>query len=201
MSTQDDYEAKLETIQSIADKEMKSPTLPVDIYIQEAEYLYQWCQEDKEALLGAGLDWALVEDLQVRTGACREAQSHWFQERFRHDQAQREWESKSPDAYELRDKLLHAMRFAYRNDPNLLGRVSEIRNGRGHADMIQDLNDIAMLGKEDAGPLEKINVDLTLLDKAASTADEMGDLFAKSKTDREDTESTRIMRDKAYTHA
>ena len=200
MTTQDDYKAKLDVIQAIGDNETTAPTMPVDVFIQEAENLYRWCQDDKEGLTGAGLDWALVEDLQVRTGACREAQSIWFQNRFTHEEAQKEWDIKSPEAYDLRDKLIQALRYAYRKDPILLGRVSEIRDGWSHADMIQDLNDIAVLGKDNPEPLEQINLDLALLDAAALTADEMGDLLAKSTTDRGETGSIKIVRDKAYTH-
>ena len=47
MSNQDDYLAKLDVIKAIADEETKSPTMPVDVYLQEAENLYHWCQDDR----------------------------------------------------------------------------------------------------------------------------------------------------------
>ena len=43
MSNRDDYLAKIAIIEAIADDQMKSPNMPVDHYIQEAENLYQWC--------------------------------------------------------------------------------------------------------------------------------------------------------------
>jgi hypothetical protein len=39
--------------------------------------------------------------------------------------------------------------------------VSAITDGSGHADMIQDLNDIAVLGRENPDPLTAIGFDLT----------------------------------------
>ncbi len=92
------------------------------------------------------------------------------------------------------------MRFAYRKDDNLLNRVSAITEGSGHADMIQDLNDVAILGKENTEPLTAISFDLTLLDTAANTANEMGDLLAMVTTDRADSSDDILVRNQAYTH-
>jgi len=58
--------AKLSTLETITTDAIKHPTIPVQIYVQEAEDLFNWCQIDKGALTAAGLDWQLVEDLPVR---------------------------------------------------------------------------------------------------------------------------------------
>ena len=105
MSRQD-YDSKIETIQVI--------------YLQEAENQFTWAQEDKDALTGAGLNWSFVEELPVRAGSLREAESIWFKERYGREQAQRDWNEKEPEAYELRDNLLHSMRYAFRNHNDLL---------------------------------------------------------------------------------
>ena len=72
-----DYDSKIETIQAIPDAECKSPHMPVDAYLQEAENQYQWCQDDKQNLTNAGLDWSYVDDLPVRAGALREGQPRY----------------------------------------------------------------------------------------------------------------------------
>ena len=54
------------------------------LFIQEAENLYVWIEEDKELLLAKGLDWEMfIEDLPIRTGACRYAQAMWMKERYK----------------------------------------------------------------------------------------------------------------------
>ncbi len=54
----------------------------------------------------------------------------------------------SPEAYHMRDQLLHAFRFAFRKDPMLLSRVSwYCLRHRDHSDMILYLNELAVLGK------------------------------------------------------
>ena len=196
----EDYNNKLETIQAIPEDQVKSPAMPVDHYLQEAENLHSWSQKDKDDLIANGLDWRFAEELPVRTGALRQAQSIWFKERYGHEKAQRVWNEKSPAAYELRDSLLHSMRYAYRKQPELLQRVSEIADGNGHVDMIQDLNDIAVLGKANPEPLTAINKDLAELDRAAQTANEMAELMGDVSGERKSSRAARVIRDKAYTY-
>ncbi|WP_372935386.1 hypothetical protein [Mariniphaga sediminis] len=54
-----------------------------------------------------------------------------------------------------------------------------ITDGSGHADLIQDLNDIAVLGRENPDPLTSIGFDLTQLDLAATRADELAICWPK----------------------
>jgi len=196
--SQTDYDAKLAQILSIPLDAIKKPNLPVRIALQEAENLTHWCQADKDALIGAGFDWALVEDLPQRIGALRQAESRWFSERFSREESQKRWELESPQAYALRDQLLRAMRYAYRHDEALLKRVAEITAGSGHADMIQDLNDIAALGREFSEPLVAINLDLAELQRAAAISDAMASLLAVVHGERADSNSARIIRDQAF---
>ena len=63
MSNLEDYNSKIEVIKAITDDQIKTPnSIPVEIYIQEAENLIAWCQEDKDQLVAKGLDWTVVED-------------------------------------------------------------------------------------------------------------------------------------------
>ena len=200
MANTDDYNAKLDVLKAIPDGNVQIPAIPVDAYLQEAENLYHWALEDQDKLRTIGITAEMLEDLPVRAGACREAQSIWFKERFSQQEAQREWGIRSPQAYELRDELLHTFRYAYRKDEALLGRVAGVAEGDGNADMIQDLNDLAVLGRENPSPLEGIGFDLAQLDLAANKADEMANLLAMANGDKYDQSEAKVIRDKAYTH-
>jgi hypothetical protein len=200
MSSLEDYKKKLEVIKAIEIDRLFSPRIPVDTYLQEAENLYKWSLEDKDALVARGLSWELVEDIQVRTGALREAESNWSRERFSHEEAEKAWLKESPLAYDLRDELLHHLRFAFRADTALLGRLNDIAEGAGHADMIQDLNDLSGLGKANPEYLAKINFDMALLDRAADTAKKMASLLGETTRDRNDYSEIKKIRDQAYTH-
>lgn len=200
MANVDDYNQKLEAIQAIPDEEAQVPTIPVDVYLQEAENLYHWSRDDQEQLATIGITSEQIEDLPVRTGACRETQSIWFKDRYSQQEAQRDWSRLSPQTYDLRNELLHTFRYAYRKDLVILGRISAIAEGDGHADMIQDLNDLAVLGRENQAPLEAIGFDLSKLDLAATKADEMGNLLGLANGDKADQNQSKLLRDKAYTY-
>jgi len=177
-----------------------APDLPVAIALQEAEDLYEWCLPDKEALVKAGLDWTLVEDLPQRTGACRYIQSQWQKDYKSQEEAQKEWAKQSPAAFKLRDELLHHFFHAYHDFADLTGKVQKIADGAGNADMIQDLSDISALGKANPQPLQLINLDLTQLDTAASLSEDMAALLAKANGLRMSDNKLRVQRDKAYTY-
>ncbi len=90
------------------------------------------------------------------------------------------------------------MRYAFRNQSDLLSRVSAIADGSSHADMIQDLNDLAVLGKMHLSELAAIKFNTDQLDEAAALADKMADLLGKASSEDETSEAKKL-RDKAFT--
>ena len=200
MSNTDDYNAKLKELKAIPDSQAQQPGMPVHAYLQESEDVGKWAEDDQKELKTVGITPAMIKDLPVRAGALREIQSLWNKDRFSQEEAQRDWAVRSPLAFELRDELLHDFRFAYRADDTLLGRVTAIAEGNTNADMIQDLNDLAVLGRANLAPLTAIAFDATKLDNAATQADEMADLLARANGDRAELSENKILRDKAYVH-
>jgi hypothetical protein len=201
MTSKECYDLKLPVITAIPADEILLPhAIPVEAYIQEAENLYNWCQPDQAALTVIGLSWDLVVDLPVRAGALREAESIWLKQYLNKKEAETLWKEKSPLAYELRNDLLDHFRFAYRKDAELTKKVRVITAGSSHADMIQDLNDLSVLGKGYPAPLTAINFDMGLLDQAAQLAAEIAALLAEVVGDRASASESKKIRDQAYTH-
>ncbi len=195
------YDEKLTEISSISDEQVKVPSsIPVDNYVQEAENLYAWCQEDQTQLTAKGLDWTMVEDMVARSGALSRAQALWAQERNSREEAERLWRERSPLAYKLRDDLLRDFRFAYRKDEDIIKKVRIVSEGGSNADMIQDLNDLVALGEKHPDPLAAINFDMTLLDQADQMADEIASLYAGAIVERAEYSEAKKIRDKAYTY-
>ncbi len=200
MANVEDYNAKLETIKAIPDESIKQPNIPVDVALQENENLFQWCLEDAVKLATAGITLEMLDDFPVRIGACREAESIWNKDFRSQKEAQKEWSEQSPLAYELRDRLLHTMRYAYRKDEALLKRVAAIADGNGHPDMIQDLNDLSVLGKENPESLTEVSFDLTELDTSGNSSDSMASLLAEANGDKAEQNESKVIRDKAFMH-
>jgi len=195
------YNQKLELIKSIPDSEVSIPgKIPVDTYLQEAENLYLWCMEDEHVLTSAGLDRKLVTDLPARAGALREAQAIYITAKFTKTEDQKMWAEKSKDAYNLRNELMHTMRFAYRNHREQLLSLAEITKGHTHADMIQDLSDLAVLARTYPGPLESVKFDFSLVNKAFDYVKEISHLLAVRTCALMSTDETMKIRNQAFTH-
>lgn len=200
MASTTDYEQLLPEIQAIKPEEVITPNMPIDVFVQEGENLYHWCIDDRQALESSGLDANLIDQLPVRAGACREAQSLWIKERNMRQDAEQQWKEKAPAAFDLRDQLVHAFRFAFRKDESLLSRVAEIAEGDTNSDMVQDLNDLAALGRANLSLLTAIGLSADLLDQASETADQMGALLGATNGERMANNEAMIIRDKAYTY-
>ena len=83
----------------------------------------------------------------------------------------------------------------------MLARSQKIAEGAGNADMVQDLSDLAVLGKANTTQLTAINLDLTQLDKAETLSDQMASLLAQANgAKKEGNNKTKALRDKACAH-
>lgn len=194
------YAEHLEKFKVMSNDNVKDPTMPVDVYLQEAENLSHWVQQDREKLEAAGLNWELVTQLNIRATVLRHAQGIWNKELNSRKEAEQQWKEKSPLAYDLRDTILHTFHYAYRNSPALKDQVQRIQEGSSHADMIQDLVNLSYLGNSNADELQAIKFDFTQLEKAVDLAEEMADLLAAVNGDRGSTNESKIIRDKAFVY-
>ena len=114
MSKQD-YESVIAIIKAIPGEEVKKPNIPVDALLQEEGNLLLVAGEDRIPFTAVGLNWEeLGATLPVKTGALRYAQSVWVTQRYSQEEAQKEWNQKSGEAYELRSDLISKFEFAFR---------------------------------------------------------------------------------------
>ncbi len=196
MSNQENLLQLRATIEALPAEQVKTPNVPADVFVQEAENLAAWAADDAAALATVGFTAERLAELPVRAGALREAQSLWMKESRSLD----DWNAQSPAAYELRDELLHNFGFAFRKNDSLLARVAQIEDGTGHDDMLQDLNDLAVLGKENAALLSAISFDLTKLDTAATLSTQLAELLASVNGLRIAGNPAKYLRDQAFAY-
>jgi hypothetical protein len=201
MSYIEDYNRKIEVIKAIPDDQIKTlDKIPVGIYIMEAYYLYNWCQDDKEELTSKGLDWKLVEDLPVRCGALSQAEVKWQLEQRVRREAEKIWVRDSPKGYDLRNVLVHHFHYAFRDDSSLIGWIKEIAQSTTHDCMITGLKELSALGKANRDLLEKIGFDFKLLDQASQTSDDLDSKYAAGSWKSEAYLEAKKIRNQAFTH-
>lgn len=195
-----DYNELLPVISAMNPADALAPNIPIDVFIQEAENLYHWCFDDRDTLTRVGLDWNLALGLPVRAGACAEAQALWMKEFNSRPGAEHAWKEQAPAAFDLHDHLIHGFRYAFRQHPVLLGRVGEIALGLTNAEKIQNLNDLAVLGKANLPLVTAVGITPEELDMAADTSDRMGSLLGAVNAERKGMSEAMQIRDKAYTY-
>lgn len=199
MLNEEFYQSLLSKANSIPEEEIKSPYIPVGIFIQESEDLYQWCKKDKDLLMNAGIPEDHFELLNKSSGALRYAQSVWAEDQKTRREAEQRWSEEAPAAFDLRDQMVHTMRYAYRNNQALLANIATIAEGDSSADMIQDLSDLSVLGNNNPTPLKVINFDMILLTKCAKTSASMADLRAMANGEKYGSNEKLTMRNRMYT--
>ncbi|MDA3891826.1 MAG: hypothetical protein PF517_09200 [Salinivirgaceae bacterium] len=200
MSTTTDYQKSEISIKAIKANEVVKPDIPVDVFNAEAEALYHVAMADKESLTARGLNMATIKALPVAAGACRYAEAQWDKERNAKQEAEKRWKEQSPEAYALRDELLDEFEFAFAQDSALISVVNRIKDDNGHADMIQDLVSLTVLGKDNLKPLALTKFDTTKLDKAESMADVMADLLGQANGTKDENNTAKLLRDQAFTY-
>lgn len=198
MSNAQDYAASLDAAKKLPAEQIQTPRIPVGVYLQEAENLYQAAHADRAQLTAAGLPDQSINILPQYAGACREAQSLWNKDLNARQAAEQKWADQSPLGYALRDRLLHAFGYAFRADEALTKKVQAIREGYGHADMIQDLSDLAILGRANTAQLNAIRMNLADLDTAQNLSSSLAELLAQANGERLSDNESKIMRDRMY---
>jgi hypothetical protein len=198
MSQRQDYEAKLAEAEALKKEDVKSPYMKVEDFIEDSKTLSNNAFKHKEKLLTAGITEELLQELKILTSATLEAESNWSQVRETQKEAQIQWNEKKPEAVKLKRYLLKAGRYALRKDKAKQNTVDLIAAGDSNADLIQDLNDLAVLGRQNTEAFNKIGVSPDNFEKAAALAAEMLELRARANGENEICDE-RIIRDRFYT--
>ncbi|MBN2527122.1 MAG: hypothetical protein JXR76_12065 [Deltaproteobacteria bacterium] len=194
------YDQMMHDITAIPAEKTLSPTMPMDIYIQEALNLHTWASTDRAQLLQAGLCEDLLDDLPFRADAASEAQSIWRNFLVGQSEAQHRWNADSPEAFDLREELIHAMRFAYRESNEIRTQIEKIADETTEINLIDDLHALATIGRANPRPLRLIGFELAKVEHAAVVSQGMQSLKTGTSYGSNTDDIVQTVRDKAYTH-
>nr|WP_319401530.1 hypothetical protein [uncultured Carboxylicivirga sp.] len=187
-------------ISSITNKKSSKPTQPIAVLVQEASNLYEWCLDDLEQLQSVGLTKEKINDLLPRIENCRKIQALWTKQVQTIKESRLKWRVELPKAMQLRKEVVISMRFAFRNHPELINRLPVTSKGNGYAFLIQALNDLAFLAKNNTSLLISINFDLALIDKLEETSDMLTELWAIVKVEENSNNDFKLLRNRSFWH-
>lgn len=199
MSDQQNLLNHLEEITAVAEEKIQYCRMPYKVFINEAEALHTHASIDLPLLQAVNFDVLKLDRLLSLTGALRTAQSNWETKKTKKQKNEERWRNEAPEMHKLHSKLIDHMGFAFRGNEFLLRKLKGIKKGKSKADMIQDMANLAVLGKENAELLQAINFDLAELDTATQMADEMGSLLGDINGRMYFADDLKLTRDKAYT--
>ncbi len=196
MSTSlDDFNESKEEIDSVKEDQIISINMPFKHYLQEVQVIIRRLIKEKKVLETGGMDFTKVERADKLTGACRELYSLMYMVTI----GQSEFRTNLEEADELIYDLKEAMLFAFKDHPELLLKLSNILDGNSYADMFQDLNDFATLGRNNKELLNAIGYDMANVERAAELSKKLSDLYAQVTIDRSSPPDMTITRNKAFT--
>lgn len=137
------------------------------IYTQEAQDLKAWMQPDVGAIIAAGCNPALIDELPFRIEILRDSDAKLVQ--FS-ESALGIYKKSAVEGYDLQKKLFTDFSHAFRNDETMLNEVKTIHKAKGDPDaiMIQNLREYGELGKSNENALKAINFELSKLDHSIS---------------------------------
>ena len=198
MSDQNDLQNLIEEIKAFPKNQLKKCEMPIGIYIHEIDVLHTRASIDLPQLITAGMSPELINKMLGRTNALRTAQCNWEEQSTQRQKAIKIWKAESPAIYAFRADLIENMTFAYRNNTDLLQKLRAIKKGNSHADAVQDLSNLAILGRANSSPLQAIHFDMTLCDKASEEASRMASLLGQVNGQMYVIDELKIFRDKAF---
>lgn len=188
-----------EEIKAVPEEAIVYCDMPYQVYINEAEGLHTRASLDIALLDKYNLTLDDLNRLLVCTGALRTAQSNWEAKRSAKKKAGDLWNLEAPELFRFRDEMADHMEFALRDNPTALEIVKKIKEGTSRSDAIQDLADLAVLGKDNIKALTAIKYEIGLLDKASEKADYFAGLLGDINGRMYFEDDIKLVRDKAYT--
>jgi hypothetical protein len=199
MRNRNDLDTMMPSLMALDHRQIASPMMPIHVFVQEAENLDTWMRPDLPRLAAVGIGDDVLQGLQARIGALREAQSTWKARRHSKDQAQAAYEEHSAAAFEVLEDTIHHIRFAFRRRLDLLSRTPNPNELATDTQRFQAMNDLAVLGREHPDLLETAGFELCRLDELAALSDDIANLFSLAEEARRAGSGAKAVRDRAYT--
>jgi len=196
---QDIVDAMLDAVWRISANKVRSPTLPIMIYINEAMGWLAAADEFRQDLLDVAMPEGLVREAERRILALFTIQTQWNTARSRGRDEQ--LIKRIDRATRLRHEGLDMADLALRNNSEGKRRLSEIRKHAGLADLVADLYDLALLFRDAAQHFGDVKIDASMqADRLEQVSHALQDSLAQEKG-RQNSTISKELRDRFYSYS
>ncbi|KMQ50177.1 hypothetical protein CHISP_2947 [Chitinispirillum alkaliphilum] len=121
------------------------PHMPVTIFVAEFGKDLAHIEQDRDAWIACGFDWADFDYYKELHKELFRANSSVVVNRENVSSAVREWQKEQDNVRTERNRLIAAARIAVKRDPNLRSILREISEGNSNMDSIQDILSLSKL--------------------------------------------------------
>lgn len=196
--SQTDYEAVLPEMEARPADYAKSPHMPVHYFVQGSITQERRVALHADAFEAVNFPSEMVGKIVQLAQALRHAESI-CEVHFPDEATKRAWEEALDRSYYVRTRLISALEYTVGHDETAQAKLREIRQGNGHADSIQDLSDLKVMGEKHQQELNQANFDMALIEEAGQLARQMSTLLADATINREGSGPHYVMRNKIMT--
>lgn len=194
------YNELLPAISSVSDELTTTNSMPIDEAAAEAQRVGALVKQYEAILRNTGINTIYLDTLVKRIDAFVWSAAVVQSLVETETTADKEWNTRKSEGVEIRRVLIRTFQYAFRNNPELLESVQLIIDGKGNRDLLLDILSCSKLGKSNIDLLNKINADVTLLDKAATLYTELSDIFARMTIDPATHKKAVSIYNKAWTY-
>jgi hypothetical protein len=189
-----DYEIE---ISNIPNEVVEIPSVPISYFIKDALTIKAWATDDMDELKKVNYNSLQLKRIEDMAYACEFINREWCEVCNTLNYSTAGWNSLSDKAINIINSLIHTLRFAFRNDPELITVIELISDRNTKTNIIKNLNDLYYTGKDNAIIVDDI-IDNNLLNDAHNLSEQLMTELEKINGDFYSENTIRVMRDKTY---
>jgi hypothetical protein len=193
------YETRLPELMAIPEKKVQAPSIPVDILVQEGVQLAAYAVENWEQLSVRKISRELLDDIPSRCELCRIAEAKWLTVKNKKENLEKQWAVEVPLIKKLLADILHNMRYAFRNHPEVLDTLHNTIDSKRLGAVIQNLKFVYELGTQNRALYEESGFDMAEIEKAGQKATELSALLADKRVQAKGGKQLLTVRNRAAT--
>ncbi|MDG5815506.1 hypothetical protein QA601_10475 [Chitinispirillales bacterium ANBcel5] len=181
---------------------MKSKTelvpikMPVAELLQQACDMHKHCYTDLEAVKNVGLDMTMVDAIPQLVLDLSKAHGEWIRVKIGSVYEGKELKKYIAELCKFRTDLARSIRFAAKKSGSHL-KVPYYKSRSGF-EVSQDLNDLAVMGRQKKWMLKKINFDMSILEEAVEHSFNLTGKIIRRRQSKPKNSKERKARDELY---
>ncbi|GEM_PF-3359123 len=199
MNTTEDVQQLISKIDKMPDDVAEDVDIPILPFTQNSALILEAGRRDQKVLKENKYDISQLEEIDLLISALICQQAIFSDVRFDNPETAKQFNKEREEGIEIRYELLSAMDLAFADDPNLLAKLSRIREGGSNADLIQDLMDIKVVCESNLELLNTVKYEESYLERIPTLSKSLLSLLSKATLDRSESPEVRVLRDKIYT--